>query len=244
MPHAVRVYLAPGLFEPEDLIGAAAVVIDQLRASSTICSALGAGAAAVVPCEEVAEARDRARASPGSLLGGERAGQRLEGFDLGNSPAEFTPERVRGRTIVFTTTNGTRALLRARRADPVVLGSLLNREAVARAVAAARRPAALICAGIRGGLCAEDVLAAGAIAGRLRELGLGVEDDAARLAIEAWERVAPARASLLAALHASQGGRNLASIGLESDVEATARLDAIDLVPVLDSRGLLVPLAR
>src|SRR3954451_18736813 len=101
----LRVHLAPRLVEPSALTGGFVLVVDLLRASTTIVHALAAGAASVVPCAEINEAKSTAAAIPGALLGGERAGVRIEGFDLGNSPAEYTPDRVRGRTIVFTTTN-------------------------------------------------------------------------------------------------------------------------------------------
>src|SRR5262245_9024917 len=112
MPRRVYVHLAPELFQSGDLHDGVAVVIDVLRASTTIVQALAAGALAVIPCSEVDEAeRLAARFRPGTaLLGGERKGVRIAGFDLGNSPGEYTPAVLRGKTLIFTTTNGTRAL--------------------------------------------------------------------------------------------------------------------------------------
>src|SRR3954447_24007137 len=123
----VFVHLLPALVEPETLRDQTVVVVDVLRATTTIVHALAAGARAVVPCLEVEEARQRAANLPAgsAVLGGERQGLRIEGFDLGNSPTEYTPERVAGKTVVFTTTNGTRAMLHARGARRVVLGSLV-----------------------------------------------------------------------------------------------------------------------
>jgi 2-phosphosulfolactate phosphatase len=238
VPPAIHAFLSPLLFQPEEVRGGVAIVIDQLRASTTIVHALAAGAAAIVPTEEVQQARDHAAGLPGSLLGGERGGVRIDGFDLGNSPSEFTPERVGGRTIVFTTTNGTRALRRASGAHAVLVGSLANRAAVAKAAAGFGRPLFLICAGIRNTVCAEDVIAAGAIAASLRELGADhTEDDPAILAGQIWDSVGRDHATLLAALHASQGGRNLAKEGLSTDVELCARVDTLNVVPVLDAKG-------
>jgi 2-phosphosulfolactate phosphatase len=232
--------LSPHLFEPEELRGGLAVVVDQLRASTTIAHALSAGAAAVLPCEEVGEAWTLAAANPGSLLGGERGGARIEGFDLGNSPGEFTPERVRGRTIVFTTTNGTRALQQCVAAERVVVGALANRSAVAASARASDLPTFLVCAGIEGAVCAEDVIAAGAIA-RAIVGGAGLlTDDGARLATQAWDRVAENPASLQRAMEESAGGRNLARIGLAGDIAVCCRVDAVNLAPQLDARGRLV----
>ena len=112
MPKQVFVHFLPNLTTPERLADETVVVIDVLRASTTITWALASGASCVIPCLEVEKARAKA-AEIGTdvLLGGERAGELIEGFDLGNSPSEYTREMVDGKTIVFTTTNGTRAMV-------------------------------------------------------------------------------------------------------------------------------------
>ena len=104
-------HLLPTLVATDDLRDQAAVVIDVLRATTTVAAALASGARAIFPCQELAEARTLAAAgSPPRLIGGERGGQRVPGFDFGNSPAEYHPAAVRDREIVLTTTNGTRAM--------------------------------------------------------------------------------------------------------------------------------------
>src|ERR1051326_320070 len=115
----IAVHLVPGLVAPGELAGGVAVVVDVLRASTTIVHALAAGCVAVRPCAEVADARALAEQLPAGklLLGGERGGSPLPGFDLGNSPREYTPARCGGTILVLTTTNGTAALLRAAEAD-------------------------------------------------------------------------------------------------------------------------------
>src|SRR5437868_6038312 len=123
MPGRLSVHFLPALADPEELRDATAVVIDLLRASTTICYALAAGAREVIPCLEVDDARRTAAdlaASP-PVLGGERKGIRIEGFDLGNSPDEYRPDTVGGRTVVFTTTNGTAAMQRCRPARRVLI---------------------------------------------------------------------------------------------------------------------------
>ena len=161
----------------EDLRGGIAVVIDLLRATTTIIAGLAGGARSVLPCGDIETAKRVAAGFPvGSvLLGGERGGVRIEGFDLDNSPLAYTAERVGGKIIVFTTTNGTAALLRSQAADRVLVGSLVNRRAVARAIAADDSSVHVVCAGTDGHVTAEDVLAAGAIAmpTRGRDIGAG-----------------------------------------------------------------------
>ena len=131
------------------LDSAVAVVIDVLRASTTVVHALASGAQAVIPCETIDEAREQStrRSSGTVLLGGERGGERIDGFDLGNSPLEFTPEAVAGKTIVFTTTNGTKALKQCASADRVLIGTFVNRAALLRVLQADGRPIHLVCAG-------------------------------------------------------------------------------------------------
>lgn len=222
--------------------GGIAVVIDVLRASTTISTALANGAARVRPVADVAEARGLAAAlGPDTLLGGERGGVRIDGFDLGNSPLEYTRDRVAGRPIVITTTNGTAALDACRAAREIVVGAIVNRTAVAAAV---RRLAAeggvgdvhLVCAGTDGAVTAEDVLAAGAI------LAAGAEPDdvldpAAHAARDAFRRVHAAAdpvAALVAEFRRSPGGANLVALGMEADLPACAALDALAVVPRLE----------
>src|SRR5688500_5209786 len=116
MPRPLNVYLLPELASDQQLAGGVVVALDVLRASTTIVHALANGARQVVPCLEVEEARQMAsQYAPGeALLGGEREGRKIEGFDLGNSPSEYTPAAVEGKVLIFSTTNGTRCLQRCR----------------------------------------------------------------------------------------------------------------------------------
>jgi 2-phosphosulfolactate phosphatase len=217
-------------------------VIDLLRASTTIVQALAAGAEAVIACEEVDEAR-RTAASLGSaapvLLGGERGGVRIDGFDLGNSPLEYTRERVGGRTIVFTTTNGTRAVRRCAEADVIRIGAFTNRRAVLKWLALEHRPVHLVCAGTNGRITAEDCLCAGAFAWQLIEFDELYEpgNDQARIAIDVYHANAGADFNLLEALRNSYGGRNLVALGYEADIEHAARCDLFDIVPECDPQS-------
>ncbi len=234
MARVVNVSLLPEQVEPGDLRGGIAVVIDVLRASTTILTALANGAKRVVPCGDVEATRQFAANLPqGSvLLGGERGGVRIDGFDLDNSPAGYTPERVAGKRIVFTTTNGTAALLQSQGADRILIGSLVNRMAVVREIADDDRPVHLICAGTDGCVTAEDLLAAGAIIAELeaRSRPLASRDDLALVAKDLWTGQSSSNDRLRNALRQSRGGRNLIELGFEADIDRAARVDSIDLV--------------
>jgi 2-phosphosulfolactate phosphatase len=237
-------HFLPSLVTPDELAGGDVVVIDVLRASTTIVHALAAGAECVVPCAEVAEAREAARrfARDAVALGGERGGLPISGFDLGNSPTEYTKASVAGKTIVFTTTNGTAALNQCKAAQRVLIGSFVNLTAVGCELRGGR-PVHLLCAGTRGRITREDVLCAGAIGELfLSTVGETTVNDQARIAVDAWRfALTPGARSpqavdgaLIATLRETEGGRNLASIGLAADIDTAAQVDRFDIVPRLD----------
>jgi len=240
MSRTVFAFLLPELVSPDKLRGKTVVVIDVLRASTTITATLAAGAREIVPCLEVEEAR-RVAAERGDSVrkGGERGGLPIDGFEFGNSPSEYTTERVSGKTIAFTTTNGTKAMQRCCEADLVVIGSFVNLAAVCR-VLADKREIVLLCAGTCGEITAEDALFAGAVVDSLStsEQGKFELNDQARLARDAWRGGRHAsKFDLVESLRQTQGGRNLASIGLAGDIEFAANIDAFDIVPQLDTRN-------
>lgn len=158
----LNVHLLPYLVAECELADATVVVIDVLRATTTITYALAAGAAQVIPCLEIEDARRAATKFPrgDALLGGERGGVKIEGFDLGNSPDEYTPEVVKGRSVVFTTTNGTRAMMRCRQAKRVLIGSFVNLTAVSESIHGEEN-VHLVCAGTEGHVSFEDSFLAG-----------------------------------------------------------------------------------
>lgn len=251
---SIQAHFLPQLTTPAALAGQTVVVIDVLRATSVITTALANGAARVIPCVEVDEARQVAgRWLKGeTITGGERHGLPIEGFDLGNSPQDYTPERVGRKTLVFTTTNGTRAMQHCHQAGRVLIGSFLNLRALVAELTEAEN-VHLLCAGTKGEITREDVLLTGAIT-----WGLTLPDspamagewyrcqlnDQARLARDAWQVARPPAELpfveaepiwLWKALTATQGGRNLKAIGLDRDVTACAALDRFDVVPKLDA---------
>src|SRR5436190_1882343 len=210
----VDVAFTPGAAGP----AAVGVVVDVLRATSTIAQALASGYQRVLCCAEIDEARALRAALPDSLLGGERKAVRLEGFDVGASPREFI--EARARTLILSTTNGTRAILEtAQRCERVVLGSLLNLSAVAKA--AADDDAVVVCAGFQGGFALDDVYCAG----RIVQL-LGGERTHAATAAGVLARAFP---RALDGLNARAYG----PAGLEEDIAYCAQDDLLDVVPEL-----------
>ena len=230
--------------------GGIAVVIDVLRASTTIITALAHGAAGVRPVLTIEQARElaaRNAAGPAMLLGGERGGLRIDGFDLGNSPLEYAPARVAGRRIVITTTNGTAALDACGAAAEVLIGAIVNRTAVAaraRELAMSQGVADihLVCAGTDGQVTEEDLLAAGGIldaASRLAGSDRDMLDASAMAAREEFRGVLAAAdadpvAAITAAFATSRGGRNLIDLGMQADLPAAAAIDSLPVVPRLD----------
>jgi 2-phosphosulfolactate phosphatase len=206
-------------FTPAEAAPAAVgVVVDVLRATSTIAQALASGYERVLCCAEIDEARALRAELPDSLLGGERQAIRVEGFDVGASPREFL--EARARTLILSTTNGTRAILEtARRCERVVLGSLLNLSAVAEA--AGDEDVVVVCAGFQGGFALDDVYCAG----RIVQLLDGERTHAATAAA----LLARAFPTALDGLNA----RTYGPPGLEEDIAYCAREDVLAVVPEL-----------
>ena len=246
MSQLLHVHFLPELIPAASLHGGVAVIIDVLRASSTIVTALGNGASGVIPC---GGPRDAQRigvglASENVLLGGERHGVRIDGFDLGNSPAEYTTSIVAGRPIIFTTTNGTKALLASCDADVILIGAFLNLTSIVDRILALDRPVHLICAGTHGVITGEDVLFAGAVTARLRAASettgsfTWTINDSAAIAEHHWQQVLaagggdkPLADCLSAALRETHGGRNLIELTFDRDLELCSRIDAVRIVP-------------
>jgi 2-phosphosulfolactate phosphatase len=211
----------------DKLRGSVCVVIDVIRATSTIAAALASGASGVRPLASLEEAFARKAKSPRIILAGERGGRPVEGFDFGNSPEDFTPERVKGRAVILTTTNGTQALAACASARAVFTASLLNLDAVAARLRQIGPPWTLVCAGCNGHFGMDDAIVAGALA-------------------EALDRDSPflhvyrsVKNNLPEALLGSDAGRELIKIGLEKDVPFCARMNLFPVVPKLSADGVL-----
>jgi 2-phosphosulfolactate phosphatase len=228
----VQVHLLPELVPDGCLAGSVAVVIDVLRATTTIVHALAAGCTAVRPCAEIEEAQALAGSMRAGrvLLAGERGGQPVPGFDLGNSPGEFMPRNCRGTTLVFTTTNGTRALLKAAEAERTLVAAFVNYSAVCEQLRQDRRPIHIICAGTDREVTMEDTVMAGALVDYLSQVFEVQLNDSARLA---WDSFENHGSILQGALEISRGGANLRKLGYDEDIRAACQVDRFHLVPEL-----------
>lgn len=216
------------------LIDATAVIIDVLRASTTVVRALQSGARAVVPVESPEQALHLRSTIPGALACGERGGLRPDGFDLGNSPLEYTPQAVRGRTILLTTSNGVRLFQSLSGAHSLCWGSLLNARDAAAFIVKQDRPAIIGCAGTDNRLALEDVIGAGAVVHELLAISaesISALDDAARAALVVFRA---ARADLHEALLHSSHARTLVRLGFSEDIALASKLNAsTGILPIL-----------
>jgi 2-phosphosulfolactate phosphatase len=212
----VRVHVA---FTPAEAAEAPlGVVVDVLRATSTIAQALAAGYRRILCCGEVEEARALRAQLPDSLVGGERDAVRIDGFDVGASPREFL--EARGDTLILSTTNGTRTILTAAsRCDEILLGSLLNLDAVANTARERGEDVAVFCAGFKGAFALDDAYCAGRIVERVG----GEPSDAAKAAQLIARGFSNAHDALLA--------RTYGPPGLEEDIAYCAQENLLDVVP-------------
>ena len=210
------------------------VVFDVLRATSCIVTALANGSRAVVPVLTPQEGKRVRQAYGGeTLLCGERRGIKIRGFDLGNSPREFAREVVQGKTLIMTTTNGTRAIRSVSGVRCVIMGALLNLSAVGRMVSEVRQ-LSIVCAGTKGAISLEDVAAAGALIKYIQTSHRSerlILTDASHLALITFKNHDH---QLVDLLRNSTHGRYLAKLGFEADVYDCAQVDAADVVPVVD----------
>lgn len=243
---AVFVHLLPSWVPPGALRGAAAVVVDVLRASTVMVHALAAGCKAIVPCGEIDEARAVAARLPAgsAILAGERQGLPIEGFDLGNSPAAYTPEVCRGKTLVMTTTNGTRAILASLEADRVLVAAFPNLLVTVSALREAPQAVHVVCSGTDGKVSLEDAILAGALASDLqvcRRPGAPTwvfGNDEAEIVSRLWGNVPldddpTDPADFAATLALGRGGRRVQALGLSADILDAARIDRFPLLAEL-----------
>jgi 2-phosphosulfolactate phosphatase len=220
----VRIHVA---FTPEESAAApTGVVIDVIRATSTICQALASGYERVLCAAEVEGARSLRNGDGSVTLGGERLGVRIDGFDLGNSPREYLEPR--SAVLGMSTTNGTKAIVTAAaRCEHVLIASLLNLDAVVAAAQREGEDVAVFCAGVKGAFALDDAY----VAGRIAESLDGERSDAAEAAV----RLARSYPTAEDAFRASRSGRNLIAHGpeLEADIPYCARESVLDVVPQL-----------
>ena len=236
----VEVFLTSSNVEEDDVKGRTAIVIDVLRACSTIATALKNGARAVVPVLDMAQAGKIASNLDRSVyrLGGERGGQKIEGYDLGNSPLEYTEEVVSGRDIILNTTNGTKALSRARGAKHLIAGSLLNASRVIDFVKEAGTGVTIICAGREDRISLEDTLCAGLLLHRLWD---GAEPEViSDAAHTAYTQYLHDQNDIGTLLRRCNHARRLVEAGFGDDVEYCLTIDALPVLPYYTDNRLVL----
>lgn len=228
----VETVLTADQANPQKLRGKTVIILDVLRAATNIVNALANGCEEVIPALTIKEALSLAKSLElGSyLLGGERKREKIQGFDLGNSPGEYISEKVKGKKIIITTTNGTKAIGQAVLADHILIGSLLNVSTVGRYSLSLAKDIIILCSGTRGCFSLEDSIAAGSLVDYLiqKEANL-ILDDLSLALRQLYKSYFP---RLLEPLSISENGRSLLKMGKEEDVKFAAQLDIYQVVPI------------
>lgn len=226
----IDVCFTPALFHLYDPKDSIVVVIDVLRATSSICVAFHHGVNSIIPVAHLEEAIDYK--SKGYLVAVERQGSKMEGFDFGNSPFDFMNPQLKGKDIVLTTTNGTHAIHTARNSHQVVIGSFLNLEMLCRWLSSKNKHVIALCAGWKDSFNLEDTLLAGALVYRLREhFSFSYGRDAC---IAAEYLYLLAKKDMNKFLKESSHRLRLEKLGIEKDIEFCLTPDTAPVVPVLD----------
>ncbi len=230
----VDLLFTPNQTDEMGLRGKSVVVIDVLRASTSIAMALHSGAKEIIPVTTVESAVKISGNLFGDviLLGGERNGKRIEGFHLGNSPAEYSVEKVKGKSIIFSSTNGSQAMVKARYSRERVVCGFVNISRVAAFVRENRRDITILCAGTNGMFSLEDAVCAGVLLAKLGEKN-SIElilSDAAQAASALHKTFGK---SILKMIKGTEHGKYLAEIGFGDDLPLCAGVDTIPVLPQL-----------
>jgi len=235
MTNDLNVCLSPALiplYNVEDYI---VVIIDIFRATSSICYGIDNGARAIIPVSQVEECAAYAEKGLDYLLAAERDGKVVEGFDFGNSPFSYTKEKVAGKTIVLTTTNGTHALHLSRSAKKIVVGSFLNLTSLCNWLKTQDDNILLVCAGWKNNFNLEDTLFAGAVVDQLQDLNFKPDD----AAIAASDLYQIGKHDINAYLKKTSHSERLKKLGIEKDIAFCLQVDLTTAIPVLHGDRLI-----
>jgi len=205
------------------------VVVDIFRATTTICAAIANGAASVIPVATMEEAKEYK--NKGFLVGGEKNMHVFEFGDFGNSPTDYLPEKVKGKDIVMSTTNGTWAIKTAEECDCLIIGSFSNLSSVARYCSSADKDIMVLCAGWKGRFNIEDTLFGGALVESLLNYGFNASYDSARIALSMWK---DAKNDLPGYIRISEHIKRLESNGLSGQIAYCLTPDTVNVLPVYD----------
>jgi 2-phosphosulfolactate phosphatase len=231
----IEVCFSPFLFELHKEEYDIVVVIDVLRATSAICAAFENGVDAIIPVSTIEEAQEYQK--KGYLVGAERQGKIVEGFDFGNSPFSYMTEEVKGKEVVLTTTNGTRAIDLAKDAEIVVIGSLLNLDALCEWLEAQDKHVLCLCSGWQNKFNLEDTICAGAISEYLLNTGKFKSDEDSSIA--AKYLYLSAKDNYLGYLKSSSHRRRLKNLNLNEDIKYCLTPNLTRVIPVLKNGKLV-----
>lgn len=227
----IDVYTTTLSLNEDEVRGKVVVVIDVLRTTTSIVTAMQNKAKSLIAAEDMGEASKIAQNLDPTrrLLCGERDGKAIDGYDLGNSPAEFSEEVVRDKTLILTTTNGTKAIARSSQAERVLIASFMNAEAVSEVIKQTEEEVIIVCAGWKGRLSMEDVLCAGYLihlvyGGQIPEEA----KDGAQVAAALYGRFAD---QIYEAVSASNHARRLQEMGYGEDIGYCCAVNTVSIVP-------------
>ncbi|TFF33306.1 2-phosphosulfolactate phosphatase [Mucilaginibacter psychrotolerans] len=235
MTRNLDVCLTPALIPIYNVSDYIVVVIDIFRATSSICYGIENGAEAIIPVSEVEECAAYREKGLDYLLAAERDGKVVAGFDFGNSPFSYTSEKVSGKTVVLTTTNGTHALHLSRSAKRIVIGSFLNLTALCTWLKTQNENILLVCAGWKNNFNLEDTLFAGAVIEQLKGDGYVLDDPA----IAANDLFQLGKNDIPQYLSKTSHGERLKKLGIEKDIAFCLQVDLTTAIPVLDGDQLV-----
>ena len=234
MNRTIDVCLSPDLIHLYDFEGKVAVVVDILRATSCMTTAFAHGIKEIIPVDSLDICTNYG--SKGFLTAAERNGQKVEGFNFGNSPFSFMSEEIKGKSLCVTTTNGTRAIeLSKDRADEVIVGSFLNLSTVAAYCQEQDRDVVVVCAGWKGRVNLEDSLFAGALVAKLQN-HFSIDLDAAKMALSLYES---SKDDMMKALDGCNHIKRLQKFNIQKDIDFCLKLDQYNVLPKLEGKSLI-----
>jgi len=231
----IETCLTPALLPLYQIENSIAVIVDIFRATSSICYGMENGAEAIIPVAQVEECAAYREKGLDYLLAAERNGEVVAGFDFGNSPFSYTKEKVAGKTVVLTTTNGTHALHLSRAAKKIVIGSFLNLSALCNWLKDQQENILLVCAGWKNNFNLEDTLFAGAVVDQLKASNYQLDDPS----IAANDLFQLAKNDLNAYLQKTAHSERLKKLGIEEDVKFCLQMDLTTAIPVLEGEKLV-----
>jgi len=233
---SLEVCLSPALLSLYNVEDYIVVIIDIFRATSSICYGIENGAEAIIPVAQVEECVAYREKGTGYLLAAERDGSVVDGFDFGNSPFSYTAEKVAGKTVVLTTTNGTQALHLSRKAKKVVIGSFLNLTSLSNWLKTQNENILLVCAGWKNNFNLEDTAFAGAVIDHLTAVGDYKMDDPALAAHDLYQL---GKGDISAYLSKTSHGERMRKLGIEKDIAFCLNVDITTAIPILQGEKLV-----